>query len=838
MAPQINNATVKTASGSTLNPVNALLSLTVNTLGDAGDSSGGDGHCDTDGNLGNGDQCTLRAAIEETNSDLASDTIMFDPSLNGATVTLNTALPDINGNLTITGPGSSLLTVQRSTVGGTPNFRIFTIPTGLTVNISGLTISNGRTDNNGGGILNQGTLTISGSRISNHSADFGGAIFNEPSGTLNITTSSISTNTTIGGSGAGILSQGTLTIRNSTISNNTVGGAIFIGSGTATIINSTISNNSTQGGGGGITFSGSPANTHIIANCTLTGNRADSPGNTGGTGGGILRLIGTVSLRNTIVAGNFRGSGAVADDITGTVDLSSSFNLIGIGGSGGLTNGVNQNQVGVSNPGIGALGDNGGPTQTHRLLSGSPAIDRGDNCVLNNSCTPALGVSLTTDQRDVGFNRAVNGDFDGIATVDVGAFEAQSVLLGPPIKVTNTNDGGAGSLRAAILDANSAGNAINFETGLTGTITLLSELPNLSASMSINGPGASQLTVQRSTAGGTPNFRIFTISSGAIVTISGLTISNGNAAGGFPANSGGGIFNEGTLSINECVINGNNANAGGAIANLGTLTVSSTTITDNNATSLGGGISNSTGATQSAVLTVNNSTISNNHTQNAGGGIFNIGQASITNSTLSSNTAGAGAGINNANPMTLSNVTIVNNSASNQGGGIFNPGIGSLTFNNTLIAGNTSPSGPDGSGANFISQDYNLIGNTSGLQINGATSHNITNVNARLGTLSNNGGATRTHELLDGSPAIDAGNSSLTTDQRGQPRPVDDLNVANAAGGNASDIGAFEAPTFQVNSIADTDDGACTLPGTGNGCTLREAINKANTVAGADLITF
>src|SRR5207302_3758754 len=145
--------------------------------------------------------------------------------------------------------------------------------------------------------------------------------------------------------------------------------------------------------------------------------------------------------------------------------------------------------------------------------------------------------------------------------------------------------------------------------------------------------------------------------------------------------------------------------------------------------------------------------------------------------------------------------------------------------------------GPDVKGT-FNSQDYNLIGNTSGASFTGTTAHNITNVNALLGLLANNGGPTLTHALLPGSPAIDAGNSLLATEQRGQPRTVDDPSVANASGGNASDIGAYESHKLQVNSLADTDDGACTDVGTGNGCTLREAINAANAQTGTEVITF
>src|SRR2546425_11620457 len=78
---------------------------------------------------------------------------------------------------------------------------------------------------------------------------------------------------------------------------------------------------------------------------------------------------------------------------------------------------------------------------------------------------------------------------------------------------------------------------------------------------------------------------------------------------------------------------------------------------------------------------------------------------------------------------------------------------------------------------------------------------------------------------------------ATSTSPRIAPSVQASANIAVIAAA-AGDIGAYEAPTFQVNSIADTDDGACTLPGAGNGCTLREAINAANTAVGAELITF
>ncbi len=133
-------------------------------------------------------------------------------------------------------------------------------------------------------------------------------------------------------------------------------------------------------------------------------------------------VAGTVTLDNTIVALNTNGtrSGAPADDIAGSVSSASAFNLIGTGGSGGLTSGTGGNQVGVVNPGLGTLADNGGPTQTIALLAGNPAINAGSNAL---AVDPTTGNPLTTDQRGAGFPRIVGG------TVDIGSYEVQGTVV-------------------------------------------------------------------------------------------------------------------------------------------------------------------------------------------------------------------------------------------------------------------------------------------------------------------------------------------------------------------------------------------------------------------------
>src|SRR4030095_237334 len=184
-------------------------------------------------------------------------------------------------------------------------------------------------------------------------------------------------------SGAGILNDGTLTVVNSTLTGNTAtadGGAVSTSTTRVTLINTTISGNRAAGNGGGVFVAAGIANS---INSTITNNTADSDNNSAGIGGGIAGNS-TTTIKNTIVAGNFNEDGAsdAADDISGTIDAASSFNLIGTGGSGGLTNGVNNNKVGVASPGLGALASNGGPTMTHALLATSPAIETGSNANL------------------------------------------------------------------------------------------------------------------------------------------------------------------------------------------------------------------------------------------------------------------------------------------------------------------------------------------------------------------------------------------------------------------------------------------------------------------------
>ncbi len=154
-----------------------------------------------------------------------------------------------------------------------------------------------------------------------------------------------------------------------------------------------------------------------MTNTTITDNRTDSDDSGSEDGGGVYVDAGTVTLHNTIVSSNVRGSAApVADDVSGTLEVGSSYNLIGDAGSGGgLTDGVNGNIVGAD-PLLGPLDYYyyHSPTRTYPLLSSSPALDTGSNSRANDA-------GLTTDQR--GVDRFYDGDDNGTATVDIGAYE-------------------------------------------------------------------------------------------------------------------------------------------------------------------------------------------------------------------------------------------------------------------------------------------------------------------------------------------------------------------------------------------------------------------------------
>ena len=375
--------------------------------------------------------------------------------------------------------------------------------------------------------------------------------------------------------------------------------------------------------------------------------------------------------------------------------------------------------------------------------------------------------------------------------------------------VTNGNDSGTGSLRDVLANV-CAGSTVTFSPNVTA-VTLTSRELVLNKSLTINGPGPTLLSIQRSTAPDTANFRIFNIPFASVqAVISGLTIEHGDAGVG----DGGGINNlGGGVTLTGVTISGNGAVFGAGINNLGgSLMLTSGAITGNSAFLGSGGINN-----QGGPFVINNATISGNSSLVGSGGIFNDGLTTITNGTISGNMAsgGNGGGVYNAGSLNITNSTIVRNSATGNGGGINASVSGTVTARNSIIALNTSPSGPNVKGT-LNSGGFNLIGSVSGVFVTPPQASDqlgVTSPQLNLDALHANGGPTPTHALLTGSVAIDKGNSSgSATDQRGVPRPIDLVSVTNVTGGDGGDIGAFEfgAPDTDGDGVPDSIDN-CSL---------------------------
>ncbi len=288
------------------------------------------------------------------------DTITFSCS---GTIPITSTLT-ITKNLTLNGSG------QNVTLDGGNSTQVLSVNSGVTFNLKALTIAHGSAFG-GGGISNSGTVTISNSTFAN--------------------------NSTTTAHGGGISNGGTVTISNSTFANNSasgLGGGLINGSGASvSISNSTFSGNSSAQGGGGISNGG----TVTISNSTFANNSAP-----GGSGGGLFNSS-TISIGGSIVANN---AGSNCTNIFSGTITSAGYNLesgtdCGFTGTGDLQN---------SDPKLGPLASNGGPTQTMALLKGSPAIDY---------IPLSSGLCPTTDQR--GHKRPDN---PRESACDIGAYES------------------------------------------------------------------------------------------------------------------------------------------------------------------------------------------------------------------------------------------------------------------------------------------------------------------------------------------------------------------------------------------------------------------------------
>jgi hypothetical protein len=324
------------------------------------------------------------------------------------------------------------------------------------------------------------------------------------------------------------------------------------------------------------------------------------------------------------------------------------------------------------------------------------------------------------------------------------------------------------SLRGAIVAANAAAGADTItvpadtytltragadeDAASTGDLDITDDL-------TISGAGARTTSVVGGAAPGATPFddRIFYIQPDASATITGLTITGGKATDAQgTASEGGGVRNEGDLTLDGVAVKNNTANGHGGISSLdGTLSIIDSTVSGNSAEFVGG--------------------------------VFQLrGTANITNSTISGNRAAqisGGVAASSGALVNILNSTITSNTSPRLGGGILTGGAGSLVVvKNTIVAGNSLDNCDTAQLAGgIISSQGNNISSDDSCPFTKPTDKR--NTNPKLGLLQNNGGPTDTHALLRRSPAINAGGKPFPPqDQRGLKRPQ----------GKRSDIGAYE----------------------------------------------
>ncbi|HLM60034.1 MAG TPA: choice-of-anchor Q domain-containing protein, partial [Pyrinomonadaceae bacterium] len=515
--------------------------------------------------------------------------------------------------------------------------------------------------------------------------------------------------------------------------------------------------------------------TAAISGMTLTA----ASNNNGGAG---VDNRGNLTVTNVAFTSNFGNNGGGAISNSGTTSVTnSSFNQNSSNGSGG------------------AISNNGNLTVTNSTFTSNTGAFGGAIFHGTNGTVMISGCAFTNNISNGG-GATGNG---GGAIINIGSGTitvSDSTFTGNSVQTTGVGPSG-GAIRNRF-----------------GTMNITNS--TFSNNTAANGGGA--------------------IDNGDIMSISGSTFT-GNSASGPNAQqsgqgSGGAISSTGAqMTINNSVISGNSAvnHGGGVYITTSTVNINNTTVshnvanTNNDLYGDGGGV----WIRAEGRVTVTGSTISSNRTNRNtqttdlrfagnGGGFFVEGALTLNNSTVSGNFAELNyGGIVDTNPggiedqVHISNSTIVNNHAAGNVGGFGVDSVsdaGQQSLRNTIIANNVASGGTSQdvystTSAPINSLGYNLIKNITGATIGGTTTGNIYGQDPLLGPLANNDGATRTHALRPGSPAIDAGDPATfpATDQRGVTRPQD----GDSNGTARADIGAYERrPTdFVQSAFADFD---------------------------------
>lgn len=570
-------------------------------------------------------------------------------------------------------------------------------------------------------------------------------------------------------------------------------------------------------------------------------------GNPGVNGGGIYN-IGTLTLKDSLITNNHSGVGG---------NGSPGVNCGGTGGAGGAGGGIyNQgilflvNTI-ISSNTTGAGGD-GGDTGGFGTVGGNGGngggIYNAGSLTLHlsemiSNTTGTGGKGGNNNSNSIGGAGGAGGSIynSGTLTITHGLFRANKTGPGGYGFVEGGNGGiGAGLFNSGSISCNES--QIHQNAAGDGATTI------------IGGNGGSGAGIYNA---GT--FHITYTSIQFNVSGQGGDTEGGGDAG--DGGDGGGIFNIGTLLIDHSQINNNDARSpgsgqgypgisgqGGGIYNSKTLTMTNSTLDHNQAGSGGETAGDGGGLLNTGTALITLCTLSYNAAGNGrydspqglpggnGGGITNFGTLTVTNSTISNNKAGTGGGgsvyqgpgglgggIYNTGQSWLANTTISQNrsgpsSVLRRGGGIVNQGTAHIQ--NTLIADNDLQveytEAPDCAGE-FISGDYNLVGNDQGCTILSLPHDQIGSsnlpVNPKLHPLGNYGGPTQTHALQMGSPVLDTGNPAIPGSGNGACEAVDQRGITRPLG-SACDIGAYEAdpmPDLSITKIGPAQ-GAPGLP--------------------------
>ena len=708
----------------------------------------------------------------------------------------------------------------------------------------------GNDADNGGGlslVVGSGNVTVEESFINGNTARDGGGLSADISTDAEVTIRNTIVSDNVGDENGGIRasSKGDLSVIGSRISGNSTGedgsgvGGISVAlsdGGEATIDSSVVSQNtSTTAGGVEVSFDENSSTTATIVSSTISGNTAES--------GSAIRTTnsGELNIRHSTIAKNVNTtadtSAVFADSATITIDhsiiadhaadlgtSSGTFNishsLIGTNAGSGLTAApvgspdANGNIIGGAtpiDPLLSELGTNGGTSDTHALLPGSPAIDAGDQDIVS---PPSF------DQRGNPFIRRFDGDNDGTTTIDIGAYERISSGL----IVSTADDGLDGdysdgnlSLREAIqlaADSVSTTGKVTFASDLSGqTLDLTEGQISILNPVEIEGPGAASLTISAAGNDPTPTTdqgdgtRIFNIDDnddnrGLAVTISGVTLSDGDVTG-----AGGAIQSREDLTLRDSIITGNNAaqsgeqvgyegDGGGVWARTftGSILFDNVEIVGNTSDDDGGGLNILAGT---GLITIQNSTISDNTANglgtigvNVGGGIRGFanegGEIAVVDSMITDNVGqrlgigdswgGGGIGFVGSGKLSVRSSTISGNTSDTFGGGIYIEGsysngvtLGEFEIVDSVISNNNASLG-GGVGALFnatgVIENTTLDGNEAS---DGGGLFNLGNVDVVNSTLSGNsagfGGGIMNGYLTQGSAyagELDVLNSTIS----------------------------------------------------------------------------